>query len=385
MRRAVITAAAIAAACTSSTGLDDVNETDPRDLSVRFEVVAQGLTDPIFITAPVADPRLFVVEQPGRIRVIVDGSLAAEPYLDITDKVGYGGERGLLGLAFDPDFRANGRFFVTYTNRDGAFVLEAYADIDRGNRADPTSGSVFLEVEQPFENHNGGHITFGPDGKLYIGLGDGGSGGDPRKHGQNLSTLLGTILRIDVADQLSPPYRIPPDNPFVDVPGARPEIWAFGLRNPWRFSFDPYGGMLYIGDVGQDRWEEINAVEDTDGGLNFGWNTMEAHECFDSDGCSPEGLTLPVVVYGHDQGCSVTGGYVYNGNAIPSLRGRYLYGDYCKGWVRTFKLTTLGQATDPVTLGLENPGRITSFGEDAQQELYLATTQGSILRLAPGA
>ena len=372
------------AACGSSTGPSGDDGDDLPTFVAQAEVVAQGLAAPVLVTAPVGDPRLFVVEQPGRIRAISDGALAPEPYLDIRAKVGYGGERGLLGLAFDPDFRANGRFFVAYTDLEGDFVLEAYMDADSGDRADPTSGVVFLRVEQPYSNHNGGHIAFGPDGMLYVGLGDGGSGGDPHGHGQDLSTLLGSLLRIDVSRQAGPPYEVPPDNPFVGVDGARPEIWAYGLRNPWRFSFDPHGGTLYIGDVGQSRWEEIDAVGAAEGGHNFGWNTMEGQECFGGTSCSLEGLTLPVAVYGHDQGCSVTGGYAYNGNAIPALQGRYLYADYCEGWVRTFVLDPSGQASDPATLALGSLGWVTSFGEDAQGELYIVTAEGSVFLIAPG-
>ena len=330
--------------------------------------------------------RLFLVTRnTGRVHVLKNGAVLNDPFLDIGARVrSSGGEQGLLSLAFAPDYAASGLFYVWYTDQSGDMTLSRFSVSGNPDLADAGSEEKLLVISQPFVNHNGGRLLFGPDGMLYLSTGDGGNtDGDLRGNGQALDTLLGKIIRIDVNPAFNP-YGIPPDNPFVDMAGARPEIWASGLRNPWRFSFDPYGDMLYIGDVGQDRWEEINAVETTEGGHNFGWSTMEGHECWNAGSCSSDGLTFPVAVYGHDEGCSVTGGYVYNGNAIPSLRGRYVYADFCEGWVRSFRLTTLGQATDPVTLGLENPGRITSFGEDAEQELYLATAQGTILRLAPG-
>lgn len=350
---------------------------------LRLVPVAQGLERPVLAVAPEADPRLFVVEQAGRIRVIDDGNLEAEPFLDITDRVGCCGERGLLGLAFDPDYRSNERFFVSYTDRDGNSVVEAFRSIDRSNRADPTSGTVFLRVDQPFGNHNGGHLAFGPDRMLYVGLGDGGSAADPMGNGQDPRTLLGSILRVDVSQAFGPPYRIPPDNPFADGVDGRPEIWHFGLRNPWRFSFDRNTGWLFIGDVGQTQWEEIDAVRTEEAGHNFGWSTMEGHECFQG-ACEADGLTLPVAVYGHEDGCSVTGGYVYRGQELPALRGRYLYADYCAGWIRSFRLSDNGTATDPEQLQLQNPGRITSFGQDAGGEIYVVVESGTVFLIAPG-
>ncbi len=367
-------------ACMSTTTGSDTDEPPLSQADLVLVPVADGLDRPLLAVSPPGDPRLFIVEQPGRIRVMVDGSLVPTPFLEITDRVGCCGERGLLGLAFDPDFRATERFFVSYTDRSGTSRLEGFRGVDRGNVANPTTGQLYLQVEQPFGNHNGGHIAFGQDQKLYVALGDGGSGGDPLGNGQNAGTLLGAILRIDVTGSIGPPYAIPPDNPFVDSVGVRPEVWHFGLRNPWRFSFDPDGEMMYIGDVGQNRWEEINVVGATAGGLNFGWSTMEGHECF-AGACEADGLRLPTAVYSHDDGCSVTGGFVYRGQSIPALVGRYFYADYCAGWIRTFRLAANGTATDPQELAVESPGRITSFGQDSQGEIYVVVESGTVFRI----
>ena len=341
--------------------------------------LANGLESPIYATSRVDDPRLFVVEQPGRIRILRGGSLLAEPFLDITHRVSFDDERGLLGVAFDPDFRAGGRFFVNYTDLAGNPRIEAYLDHDRSDRADPRSAMLFLEVDQPFPNHNGGQIEFGPDNMLYIALGDGGGGGDPQGHGQNASTLLGSILRVDVLDQLGPPYRIPPDNPFVEHATWRPEIWHYGFRNPRQFSFDVNGRFMFIADMGEARWEEINAVPLDRGGENFGWSVLEGTECFATNPCAAEGTRFPVVVYGRGDGCSVAGGYVYSGRAVPVLRGRYVYSDYCSGWLRTFQLQANGTAGDPVELPIESPGRVTSLGQDSDGELYVLTEGGRVL------
>ncbi|MFQ5535978.1 MAG: PQQ-dependent sugar dehydrogenase [Gemmatimonadota bacterium] len=372
----------LGAACSSTTGTAR-EQTEPGELRVRLEVFAEGLDHPVYITAPWGDPRLFIVEQPGRILVARNGGILPTPFLDITDRVGYGGERGLLGLAFDPDFRATGRFFVSYTDLEGRSVIEGYRELNRGDEADPNSGELYLRVEQPFANHNGGHITFGPDAMLYVGLGDGGGAGDPRGHAQNRSTLLGSILRVDVTQSAAPPYEIPPGNPFVDDPAARGEIWLYGLRNPWRFSFDFADGLLFIGDVGQDTWEEIDVLDTGEGGGNLGWNIMEGPECFGGAACGGDDLVLPVAVYTHEDGCSVTGGYVYRGNRIPALHGRYLYGDYCAGWIRTFRMGAGGTAVDPVELPLPKPGSITSFGEDAQGEVYVVVQEGTVYAIVP--
>jgi len=244
--------------------------------------------------------------------------------------------------------------------------------------ADPASALEILSVDQPFANHNGGQIVFGPDGMLYVALGDGGGGGDPERNGQDLSTLLGSLLRIDVDGGV--PYAVPPDNPFVGQAGAREEIWAYGLRNPWRFDFDGADGRLYIADVGQNALEEVNAVPGDEGGVNYGWSVMEGRACFrPSNGCDQDGLTLPVVQYGHDQGCSVTGGVAYRGSALPRIQGHYFYSDFCSGWIRSFVLVD-GEATEEREWETESLGRVVSFGEDAQGEMYLVLDRGDVLR-----
>lgn len=367
-------------ACTDSVAPPDGSGEPPE---LRLVSVAGGLTAPVHLTAPPGDARLFVVEQPGRIRIIENGALRGEPFLDITANVGSGGERGLLGLAFHPDYASNGYFFVDYTDRGGDTRIERYRVSPDPNRADPASAKLILTVQQPFANHNGGLVAFGPDGMLYIGLGDGGSGGDPLGHGQNRGTLLGSLLRID-ADG-GDPYAIPAGNPFVGQAGARPEIWAYGLRNPWRFAFDREAGMLYIADVGQNRLEEINAVSTSTAGINFGWNVMEGTECYAGPGCSTAGLTLPVLEYDHGEGCSVTGGMVYRGDALPVLNGHYFYADFCRGWIRSFRLEN-GSPRDQREWPLGDVGQILSFGEDSAGELYVLATsggQGTVYRIAP--
>jgi glucose/arabinose dehydrogenase len=364
------------AACTGGTGT--IQDPPDGDASVRLEEVASGLAAPVHLTAPAGDPRLFVVEQPGRIRVVEDGRLLPTPFLDLTDRVRSGGERGLLSVAFHPDYARNGRLFVYYTDLDGDTRVERYTVTDDPDRADPASAKPILSVEQPYANHNGGLVVFGPDGKLYVGLGDGGSGGDPQGNGQDLGTLLGKILRIDV--DAGDPYAVPPDNPFVGRAGARPEIWAYGLRNPWRFAFDRSAGLLYIADVGQNEWEEIDVAPADRGGLNYGWNTMEGSHCFGSSSCAREGLTAPVVEYPHSEGCSVTGGHVYRGRRAPSLAGRYVYGDYCQGWVRTLRRSASGDP-ERQTLALGDVGSILSFGEDSAGELYLLSSNGRVYRM----
>lgn len=331
--------------------------------------------------------RLFVLEQWGFIRVFENDRDAAEApvFLNLTDRVYAGGELGLLGLAFHPDFAENGYFFVDYTANDPLRTVVARYQVDPNdpNRADPNSAVVILEVEQPYQNHNGGQIRFGPDGYLYIALGDGGSGGDPHGHGQNPRTLLGSILRIDV-DQPSEgrAYGIPPDNPFAgNTEGYREEIFAYGLRNPWRFSFDAATGQLWVADVGQNAYEEINVV--TSGG-NYGWNVMEGLHCFaPSSGCAQEGLVMPVWEYGRSEGQSITGGFVYRGPGVPELQGKYVYGDYVSGriWALTFEGTTVVSNEQVASLRA-----IASFGVDADGELYLAErNDGRIYRFVPTA
>lgn len=351
---------------------------------IALEQVAEGLANPISI-AVTPDGWLLVNEQGGRVVAVDAQSGATGVTLDITDRVGSGGsEQGLLGLELHPEWPEQQRAFVHYTDRDGDTVLSEFrvSDEPLPPRLDPTTERVMLQVDQPFENHNGGQVAFGPDGYLYLGLGDGGAGGDPLGHGQNTASLLGKILRLGVDAEGDSPYAIPPDNPFVDGGGA-PEIFLYGLRNPWRFSFDRESGQLWIGDVGQITIEEIDRIDPaTQAGANLGWNPMEGSRCYVA-GCSPEGLTLPIAEYGHDAGCSVTGGYVYRGDALPTLQGWYLFGDYCSGLI--FALPSDSPAAEtphaPRRL-LESGLTISAFGEGPDGELYLADhSTGGIYRV----
>jgi glucose/arabinose dehydrogenase len=347
---------------------------------ITLEPVAADLEAPVYLTAPPGDPRLFVVEQRGRIRVIRDGRLLPRPFLDISEKVGYGGERGLLGLAFHPRYAANGRFYVNYTDRHGDTRVERYGATPSADTADPSSARPVLFVAQPYANHNGGDVLFGPDGMLYVGMGDGGSGGDPHGNGQSLGTLLGKLLRLDVDH--AEPYAVPADNPFVGRSGARPEIWAYGLRNPWRLAFDSTEGLLYSADVGQNLWEEVDVAPAGAKGLNYGWNRMEGAHCYGIGLCSREGLTLPALEYGHGDGCAIVGGFVYRGRALPAETGRYFYSDYCSGWLRSFRYEN-GAATESHAWRVRSPGPVLSFGEDAAGELYLLAANGTVYQLAP--
>lgn len=346
--------------------------------AVRLQQVAEGLDSPVYLTAPPGDSRLFVVEQPGRIRIIQNGGLLPTPFLDITDRVRSGGERGLLSVAFHPQYRSNGYLYVNYTDRSGDTRIERYRVGSDRNRADPASAMRLLSVEQPYANHNGGLLKFGPDGMLYIGMGDGGSGGDPQNHGQRLDTLLGAMLRIDV--DRGTPYGIPADNPFAGRADARGEIWAYGLRNPWRFSFDRATGELFIADVGQNAWEEVHVTRAGEAGVNYGWKTLEGSHCFRTDSCERAGLALPVLEYPHSDGCSITGGYVYRGRALPDLVGHYFYADYCRGWIRSFRHAN-GRATEERRWELGDAGSIASFGEDAAGELYVIDKGGKVFKL----
>jgi glucose/arabinose dehydrogenase len=358
----------------------------PRGTGARLQQIASGLSLPLYLTAPPADGnRLFVVEQTGAIRIVKDGTLLPTPFLDLSSQVSAGGEQGLLGLAFYPDYAATGRFVVHYTDVAGDTRVSGFRVSSDPDVADVSSEQVILTADQPFSNHNGGQVTFGPDGFLYLGLGDGGSAGDPQGRGQDLSDLLGSILRIDV--QAGTPYTIPLDNPFVAQADARPEVWSYGLRNPWRFSFDRATGDLYIADVGERAIEEIDvapAVEGAGKGINYGWNRMEGSSCFGNGQCDQSGLVLPTLEYGHDEGCSVTGGYVYRGSAIPNLQGLYFYADYCEGWVRSLRYAG-GNAIEVTEWPTLRPGGlVTSFGQDAAGELYVIVAGGAIFRIIPG-
>jgi glucose/arabinose dehydrogenase len=353
--------------------------------SVGLLEVASGLSTPLYITAPPGDTaRLFIVEKTGAIRIVKAGSLLPVPFLDIGTLVSSGSEQGLLGLAFDPDYATTGRFVVHYTDVVGNTRVSTFVRSSSDpDVADPASEQLVISAEQPFPNHNGGQLLFGPDGNLYLGLGDGGSGGDPLGRGQDLTDLLGSILRLDIR---TPPYVVPSDNPFAGRTDVRGEVWSYGLRNPWRFSFDRATGDLYIGDVGQSAWEEVDVSPAADGAgkaTNFGWNIMEGKHCYAASSCDESGLALPVLEYNHGQGCSITGGYVYRGNAIPAIQGYYFYADYCGGWVRSFRYQD-GQAMDSFQWPTLAPGgSITSFGEDASGELYITSADGRVFRIIP--
>ncbi len=351
---------------------------DPSLLTWRL--VADGLQQPIglFHTED-GSGRLFILEQAGRILIWQGGGMLLDVFLDIRDRVGSQGfEQGLLGLAFHPQYVENGYFFVNYTDRQGDTVIARFTvDTQQPNFTDSSTEKILLRVGQPYANHNGGMLAFGPDDYLYIGLGDGGSAGDPQGNGQSLNSMLGKILRLDV-DQ-GDPYAIPADNPYLQGQ-ALPEIWAYGLRNPWRFSFDSLNGDLYIADVGQNQWEEINHLSvDSPAGMNFGWNFYEASTPFSGQAVDPASMIFPVFEYSHAQGCSITGGEVYRGQGIPELYGVYLFGDYCSGNV--WGMVRDGQNAWQTNLLFENQGSITSFGVDEQGEVYLLLFSGQVYRL----
>jgi glucose/arabinose dehydrogenase len=369
--------------------------------NVALTLTVDGLTQPLHIThAGDGSGRLFVVEKPGVIRIVRNGNLEPVPFLSITGRVGSsGGEQGLLSVAFPPDYATKGYFYVDYTDLNGNTVVSRFHLTGDPDVADPASEEVILTVDQPYANHNGGQLAFGPDGYLYAGLGDGGSGGDPLGNGQNPATLLGKILRIDVEPVLvvppvfsathrlylplvsvgnGTPYRIPPTNPFTQTASHRGEIWALGLRNPWRFGFDRGTGDLYIGDVGQGSYEEIDfQPAASPGGENYGWAIMEGTHCYPSGPCDSTGLVLPVVEYGHGPECAVTGGVVYRG-PDSALRGIYLYGDYCSGRIWGLVQETGVWSTQELA---DTNLNIASFGEDEAGNVYVADLNGGVYQL----
>lgn len=365
---------------------------EPTDQEVAQESVRIALQpvasarSPVFLTA-VADGsgRTFVVEKPGVIRILEDGQLLDPPFLNISDRVNaQSSEQGLLGLAFPPNFSETGYLFVNYTDARGDTVISRFqAAADRAT-ADPGSESAVMRLDQPAPNHNGGDLVFGPDGYLWIGTGDGGAANDRFRNGQNPSSLLGKMLRVDVTTDPSQPYLVPANNPWTASDWAgrdvRDEVWAVGLRNPWRYSFDRLTGDLWIADVGQNQYEEVNYVPaGSGGGLNFGWPVMEGMHCFpDSAGCDRAGLEMPVLEYDHTGRCSVTGGYVYRGDNIPALAGTYVFGDFCSGTI--WGLAKVGAAWQSRQL-LDTDLSISSFGEDGEGELYVLDLNGGIFRL----
>lgn len=348
------------------------------EVVLALELVADGFVQPILVTAPRGDPRLFVVDQPGRIWVLGGGEI--QEFLDIRDAVRFRGEQGLLGLAFHPGYEENGLFYVDFTDdRGGSVLAEFRVDPSDRNLALPGSRRDVLRVTQPAANHNGGMLAFGPDGLLWFGLGDGGGANDGFGNGQRADKRLGSMIRIAVGPGAPQPFGEPVDGPFVDA-GGLGEVWSIGLRNPWRWAFD--GNDLYIADVGQNTNEEINVVPADRGGVNFGWPILEGNDCFRSSDCDRSGMWPPVLSYTHEIGCSITGGFVYRGVAVPELVGHYFYGDFCGGWVASIVVDANGVVAERhewFTAG--TLPELTSFGIDAAGELYVMTTAGVVYRI----
>ena len=350
---------------------------------VRLEQIFDGFRQPVDLAAPTGDDRLFVVQRVGVIRILDENRTMLEPaFLDLTDQVLAGGiEQGMLGLDFHPEYAENGRFFVYYTDKGGRRQLSEFTvSPDDPNVADPASERVIFEYEHPANatdiRHYGGNVDFGPDGYLWVSMGD---GADSRAQGQDPNTPFGTVVRIDVDS--GDPYGIPPDNPFVDG-GGMPDVWAYGLRNPWRFAIDPVDRLIYIADVGHADQEEVNVVSIDEGGYNFGWSDMEGERCFHLTGCDPEDYTMPVLIYTHEEGLSITGGYVYRGDEIPELHGTYFYSDWVQQWIRGFRFVD-GEVTEARdwTEDLGGPvGSVTSFGLDGHGELYVTTYEGGVYK-----
>jgi glucose/arabinose dehydrogenase len=351
--------------------------------SIALEPALTGFQAPVYVTHVGEDPsgasRLFVVEKGGRIYLVENSVVQPTPFLDITDRVGSeGSEQGLLSVAFPPDFTASGLFYVDYTDLRGDTVVARYRLLAGDVRqADPNTEQKILQIEQPASNHNGGQLQFGPDGYLYIGMGDGGRAGDPWGNAQNPDVLLGKLLRISVPGTET--YTVPDDNPFLGRPDARPEIWALGVRNPWRFAFDRATGDLYIADVGQNQYEEVDFQSAASpGGENYGWDLMEANHCFEPPvGCDTSGLVLPVAEYDHTQGCSITGGYVYRGTRYPQMAGVYFFSDFCSGNIWGLRRESSGEWK--MALLLNTGVSISSFGEDAAGEIYVVGYRDGII------
>jgi glucose/arabinose dehydrogenase len=382
LRVATLVLVCLLQACTSSKSTTPPPGGGGPPPTLALTPVVSGLSSPVDLQFPNdGTGRMFVVQQPGSIRIIANGTLVSAPFLDITTKVSSGGEMGLLGLAFHPQFTQNHLFYVHYDRTVGgqiqSVIAEYHVSAGDANVADPASERILLTVDQPFSNHKGGQMVFGPDGFLYIGFGDGGSGGDPMGNGQNLQTLLGKMLRIDVNSQSGgKQYAIPPTNPFVSS-GGLPEIFAYGLRNPWRFSFERGGSRFFVGDVGQDQYEEIDIVES---GKNYGWNVMEGMHCFNpASGCNMSGLTMPIAEYSHSEGEAVMGGFVYRGTAIPGLVGAYVFGDYISGTM--WELVEAPAGTWTRTKLLSTGLNMSSFGQDVAGELYVVDYGGNVLKL----
>jgi glucose/arabinose dehydrogenase len=392
MLAGLVPAVTAAPARGTETAPSAVTPAAPSAAAVKLTVVATGLSDPVLATSPNdGTQRLFIVQKTGSIRIVQNGVLQPGTFFDISKWVSKGGEQGLLGLAFHPSFKTNRKFYVNYTDVNGNTVVREYkASATSPNHVQSGSGRTIIRIAQPYANHNGGNLAFGPDGYLYIGMGDGGSGGDPGNRAQNVNSLLGKMLRININfTSGSKAYRIPSTNPYVGKAGLD-EIWQRGLRNPWRFSFDKVTGNLWIGDVGQNRYEEVDrAVKASTGagrGYNWGWHVMEGFHCYvPASGCSTSGKRLPLLEYSHSTNsrCAVTGGYVYRGTAIPSLVGWYVFGDYCSGEVLAVSSAASSKPA-PVTLFGTGSGRmVSSFGQDWAGELYVVDLGGTVYRIDP--
>ena len=356
-------------------------------LTLALRQVVSGLDNPTFLTAPAGDKRQFIVERAGRIRILQDGLVLALPFLDISARVSTAGERGLLSMAFHPQYAANGQYFIYYVDTAGDIVVERHNVSANPNLSDPTSALEIIRIAHPtYTNHVGGLVAFGADGYLYLGTGDGGGAGDPLGNAQNPASLLGKLLRLDVAGAIAgAPYAIPASNPLRGQAGKRGEIWALGLRNPWRFAFD--ASQLYIADVGQDRREEVDIAPQSQGGINYGWNILEGTRCYNAATCSSVGLTAPAYEYDHGVsnagGCSIIGGYVYRGAAIPELAGRYFFSDYCAGFLKSFSAPA-ASVLDVTDWAVANVGAVISFGRDADGELYVISGTGAIYKIVRG-
>jgi glucose/arabinose dehydrogenase len=371
---------AITACHSDSTGPGDGGSPLPPGIGLKLDpFITAGLASPVFLTQPLNDGRIFVVEQGGRIRVVKNGVLQTTPFLDISTRVLSGGERGLLSVAFHPQYATNHFFYVYFTTQtNGDIRVERFTTTSNPEVADPTTSKLIITApHSTYANHNGGLLTFGPDGMLYAGLGDGGGGGDPLGNGQNFNSLLGSLLRLDVDH--GDPYAIPSDNPFVGQANHRGEVWAKGLRNPWRYAFDAPTSLLYIADVGQDLHEEVDVVATNRAGLNYGWPVMEGLSCYNAATCTQTGFELPLIDYGHNGPCSITGGYVYRGSAIPAISGHYFYSDYCAGFLKSFRYQN-GVAVDQKDWGLTTAA-VASFGVDFAGELYILSGN-TILKIA---
>jgi len=347
--------------------------------AIRLERVGE-FRSPVYLTAPPGDSRLFVVEQQGRIQIVKNGQKLSTPFLDISDRVRSGGEQGLLSMAFHPEYRSNRQFFLNFTDKSGDTRVERFVASTNPDVANESSSKLVIGIDQPYANHNGGLVMFGPDGMLYIGMGDGGAGGDPHRNGQNRNALLGKLLRLNVSRV--EPYSIPQGNPFRGANDAKPEIWATGMRNPWRFAFDRATNLLYIADVGQNEIEEIDVEPASSAGLNYGWNIMEGDRCYRGDSCDRSGLTMPKVTFNHAAGaCSVTGGFVYRGKRVPALAGHYFYSDYCAGWLKSFRMQNGSVVDRRDWTPSSNLGHVVSFGEDASGELYILSESGTVFKV----